>query len=844
MVYERVTGLCVSTDSTRNSTILGAPFIYPDPTAGLGAPIDHCTPSASLLNNFILFDNRIPPKGLDYAQARLAGVKFWNYGAGYVPSEDGSRYNADQLANGYDEVTYRFVAAPGQALSASVDLMWQTHTREFMEHLRNQDASTVRPEGPPNPADPLYPAAPNYLSNSINGLPLSSYTALDGSALNDNWGGVAYAAWLATGKGAPYRVDRDDTAVVAAPAAVGGVTVVPTGEIDPVTMVPDVFSATINWQPVAGADGYEIWVLYGKPDAINPGQSTATADWDRLAVVDASTTSFIERVLNPDKTYGFKIVAFNGKGRSADSNVVSYKSGANLPSAPINLTASKAAPESGANSITLSWWDTADNEARFEVWRFPGILNGMPFGQATKFNAIISQTAGPVGGQPVTGTNTWVDADPTLAPDTCYYYRVRSMTDGGDVSIWTDPLVQGCTVAGVPTLNLAAAPNGGYRVDLSWTANVAAASYEVLRNNVRIAVVTAKNYVDTTVVPATTYNYTVKAWSGANATGAVLVESSLSVTMPAIPVTPTSVVATINGTQADLSWVHNGLNADGFVVERSTVSNGVNSGYIPIPIAGIVVPPNVTTFADLDVTEMTTFQYRVKAIRAIVGDSPYAVSNPVTTGLYAPTNLSAVALVPPAAANVSVTVKWVDVSKKETAYKVERCIGSTTFCNNNANWLVLDAGLVANSQQFVDNTQASSTSTRTFRYRVTATMGAVSSQSVVAAVTVPRTPGTPTNLAVADVTGNNHDTLRVTFRNNVSSPVGYQLARCLGTSAACGGNPASNANWTLLPPAAGTGNRTVNDSGLTTGATYWYEVRAYNAGGWSSWSGRQSRQVQ
>ncbi|HEX9079345.1 MAG TPA: hypothetical protein VF795_07140, partial [Desulfuromonadaceae bacterium] len=51
-VYERVTGTCTGATGA----------IFPDPTAGVPTA---CTPSPSLLNNFILFDNRIPPKGFD-----------------------------------------------------------------------------------------------------------------------------------------------------------------------------------------------------------------------------------------------------------------------------------------------------------------------------------------------------------------------------------------------------------------------------------------------------------------------------------------------------------------------------------------------------------------------------------------------------------------------------------------------------------------------------------------------------------------------------------------------------------------------------------------------------------
>lgn len=815
MVYERVTGVCTGTNGT---AALGG-IIFPDPAAGVP---DKCTTSTALTNNFILFDNRIPPKGFTYADYRQSGIKFWNYDpVTMVPHEEGNPATptvAQRYPDGqsYDVVTYRFTAAPGAILTAAVDLQWQSHTREFMEQLRTQDTSTVRPLGPPNPADPMYPATPNYLSNSINGKPLSFITALDGSPLNDNWGGVAYAAWLETGMGAPFRVARDDSAVTTVPAAPSNVTVAASGEIDSITMVPDIFSAIISWSAVADADGYEIWILYGKPDPANPTARTATADWDRLAVVDGNTTSMIERVLNPEKTYGFKVVAFNGKGSSADSNVASYTVGSALPRAASMLTATSAAPGSTPNSITLTWMDNATNEAFFEVWRFPTIVNGMPSGQAAIFNRIISQTAGPVDGQAITGTNTWVDTDPWLAPGTCYYYQVRSRSDGADVSTWTMPLVQGCTVTtGAAAINLSAAASGGYRADVTWTTNVTnEANYQVWRDTTLLATVTAKNYVDTTVVPATTYSYTVRAIAADGTT--ILAEATTSITMPAVPVTPTNVVAAATGTQITVNWTHNGANADGYSVERSSITNGVNSGYIPVPIAGIIIPPNAPTFADLGVTELTTYQYRVKAVRQVVGDSPYAVSNQITTGLFGPVNLqAAIDAGLPTPTNVHVTMNWIDVSQKETSYMVERKIGATGA------WTVIAAALPADSRQLADLFPVNPTAF-TVQYRVTAVAAALTSQAVTTSLNVPARPATGPRPTVNNATGTSLD---VSFTLPAGS-LGYQLQRRAGNGA-----------WTNLGPTPGSGAISITDTPLANGTTYQYQVKVANPGGWSAnWS--------
>ncbi len=823
-VYERITGMCYS-DAGKSQ------WIFPEASSGVAAA---CTPSPSVLNNFILFDNRIPPKGFDAAAARNAGVKFWNYDpASFAPVEDQARYDAAQLAGGYDEVTYRFNAAPGQALSASAEVHWQTHTREFMEHLRTADASTVRPLGAPNPLDPNYPTVPTYLSNSINGQPLSAYTALDGSALNDNWGGVAYAAWLATGKGTPFLVDRDDTAVTAAPAAptltVRALQPSDPEFIDPVTLAPDVFAAKFFWDPVPGADGYTIWIRYGL--------SEATADWDRLVTVGKDVTSHTEHVLgdasvaSPGKTYGFKVVAFNGKGETA-SPVVVHKIASGLPNAPTALTASASADTgSTASQVSLSWFDNANNEAGFEVWRYgPTMVNGVPIvytglppltivgGSPTQGGGVPTQTGAPaIAGQPVTGPNAYVDSS-NLQPAACYTYQVRAYTANIDVSTFALAATQGCTVAGAPTLNLSAT-TAGSRVDLAWTSNATGVlNYRVTRT-LPVAQPpvllpgTASSHADASVAPGTTYTYLVEALGAGHA---VLASASTTATTPAVPLAPTGATAVANGVQVSLSWTDKSNNEDGFVVERAPVINGVVGAYQQVPGVGAFLAPNTQSFVDTSPLEGQTSIYRVKAISLVAGDSGYANSNPVTVGLFAPANLAAaITAVPPLPANVQVTLTWLDVSQKETSYVVERKIG-------NGNWSTVAAALPANSQQLVDLFPVSG-SARTVQYRVTARAGALASQVVLVSLAVPA--------RAADVSGNSLSvntqgakTVRVRFTVPAGA-LGYEVRRRTSQN---------GAYTTVVPATPGVGQITYVDTALTTGTTYRYSVRAYTAGGWSA----------
>lgn len=827
-VYERVTGMCYS-DTGKTA------WIYPEPASAVAAA---CTPSPSVLNNFILFDNRIPPKGFDAANGRLAGIKFWNYDPiTFAPVEEQTRFTAAQLAEGSDEVTYRFSAPGGQALSASAEVYWQTLTREFVEHLRTADTSAVRPVAQPNPLDPNYPNVPKYLSESINGLPLSSYTTLDGAPLNDNWGGVAYAAWLSTGKGTPFLVDRDDTAVSAAPAApvLNVRALIPSDPdfIDPVTLAPDTFAAKFSWAPVADADGYMLWIRYGKDT------TGATADWDRLVTMGSDVTSHTEYVLgdasvgSPGKTYGFKVVAFNGRGATA-SDVVNHTIASGLPAAPSNVTASNTAASGSTDAqIQLSWFDNAVNEAGFEVWRYgpisingvPVVYNGLPplsiiGGSPAVGGGLGSQTGAPaIPGQTTTGTNSYTDTDGLLAT-ACYTYQVRAFSANLDVSTFALAPNQGCTV-GVRSINLSAAAASGTRVNLTWTSNVSdATGFAVKRDGALIGSVakttaSTYTYTDTTAQPGITYTYVVEA------TGSVpLVVASASATTPAVPLAPSAVTAVATGVQITVSWTDNSGNEDGFVIERAPVSaTGSVGAFQQVPGVGAFLAPNTLSFLDNSPLEAQTSVYRVKAISLVNGDSGYSTSNNVTVGLFAPINLAAAINAGlPTPTNVNVTVNWTDVSQKETAYRVERKIGATGAWTPYP--LPADSTSLAN--QFPVFAVTATVAARTVQFRVTALAGTLSSQAVTTSLIVPARPNTGPRPTINGATGT---TLNVNFTLPAGS-VGYQLQRRVGNGA-----------WTNLSPTLGTGAISFTDISLNFGTSYQYQVKVANPGGWSAnWS--------
>jgi hypothetical protein len=99
-------------------------------------------------------------------------------------------------------------------------------------------------------------------------------------------------------------------------------------------------------------------------------------------------------------------------------------------------------------------------------------------------------------------------------------------------------------------------------------------------------------------------------------------------------------------TQITVKWTDNANNEDGFVLERS--DNG--GQYQQIPAVGAFLPPktvpapSTVSYIDTAVLQNVTYQYRVKAIHLVNGDSGYAVGTPVSLNIPMP-NLSANSLV-------------------------------------------------------------------------------------------------------------------------------------------------------------------------------------------------------
>lgn len=647
------TALTRARTTTINSAS-NAVMIYEKRT-GSANPDGSYAMSVSLLNEAILFDNRIPPAGFTYAPYAAEGAKFWNYmgndGAA-TPFEEASRYPDGQ---NWDEVTYTFSAPSTATLTARAELYYQSQTREHMEFLKDNDTSTLRPEGPPSILAPNYPLTPTYLSDSLTdttGVLFADLRDFNNQPLNDNWGGVAFAAWLQTGMGAPFAIAADDTAVAAAPAAPTGVT----------TTVFDPFAIDVSWNPVAGAEGYIVWVRYGLSDT--------TASWDRLALVPAGQTTFRNDGLNVAKTYAYKVQAFNAKGASADSMVVTQSTPTDLPLPPENLQVVTVTD----TTVTLAWFDVADNETGFIIERqdVPEFTN-QPWPAFVEIARIPSQTAGGA-----FGGNNFTDTG--LLPGRTYNYRVAAFNASGP-SIWNINGPVAATTLGPPPAPsaLAATAVNANQVDLSWTDNSGSElGFQVERSLdgitfAPLATVGANvtTYSDSTTLVTTTYHYRVKAF---NAVGVSAPSNTATVTTPSLaPAAPSNAVATPspfgpNPPTVTLTWTDNSLDETGFIIHRATdpaFAVGLNT----FPVGA-----DITSFLDTTVEPKTTYYYRVFAVNAAGSSLPSNTASAITAGEVPqpPANL----IIGKTTKN-SVSMSWVDNANNESGFYIERSPNGT-----------------------------------------------------------------------------------------------------------------------------------------------------------------------
>ena len=474
-----------------------------------------------------------------------------------------------------------------------------------------------------------------------------------------------------------------------------------------------------------------------------------------------------------------------------------------LPGAPVLSVPASATP------IQLSWVDATPasspatlgnpaNEIGFRIERAQYAANGTTLGAYTAIGTALANATSFTDGV-------------IAAPLTKYSYRIIAFNVTGETA---SNAISVTTPGGplAPT-GLAAALQAGPQVTLTWTDNATNETGYVIQRSVNggayasLATPAAHTgtgtmtYIDTTVLPGTTYAYQVYAVNG-------LIRSTLSntatVVVPPAPLAPSGLAAVLQtGPQVTLTWTDNATNETGFVLQRS-----VNGG----AFATLVSPAAHTgtgtmTYIDTTVTPGNAYAYQVRAMNGVIAS---AFSNTASVAVpalpLAPTGLAAVLQAGP-----QVTLTWTDNATNETGFVLQRSLNGGAFATIASPAASANTGTVT----YIDTTALPG---NTYAYQVRAMNGVIASAfSNTASVVVPPVPLAPTTLAAALQAG---PQVTLTWTDRATNETGFVIQRSVN----------GGAYAPLATPAAhaGTGATTYIDTTVTAGNTYAYQVQAVN----------------
>jgi len=424
--------------------------------------------------------------------------------------------------------------------------------------------------------------------------------------------------------------------------------------------------------------------------------------------------------------------------------------------------------------------------------------------------------------QTVGATVGFVDISGNLAADTVAYsdtaapanaslqYRVRAFNPNG-ISAYSNVL----SISTAPPLpaapgNLQATAISPTSVQLNWTDNATSeTAYDVERGvgaapSSWTVLTTALapdsvDYLDTTASVSTTYTYRVRARNTGGTSA--YAQSNATTTLPPAPTAPSGVTASQpsgSSPTTRITWT-NGTGQTSLEVQRRVGAGSYAAVSGPLSAATV-------TFDDTSAVAGTTYDYRVRAINS--GGDAFSGSvtfTPTVVGApAAPTNVVANAVSP-----TSVGLTWTDNATNETAYDVERGVGSSP-----SSWTVLTTALAANSVAYTDNGATAGT---TYTYRVRSRNGAgTSAYGTSTSVTTPVSP--PSAPTATTAVAQSPTSIQVTW----TAPAGattYQLERL-----------PPGGSYTLLSSGA-IGTLSFLDTTASPQQTYSYRVRGVNAGG-------------
>ena len=336
-------------------------------------------------------------------------------------------------------------------------------------------------------------------------------------------------------------------------------------------------------------------------------RKTGIQDFDEVAKLQSNCSFYLDMHLQEERTYFYRIKAYNDAGISSASNeakaITEAKPTQNEPpEAPSHLLGRATSP----TQIQLAWQDNSKNESGFQIARR---TSGKPY-----------QVKGEVFADTTSFTDNLVE------PDTMYYYKVRAINSYGN-SAYTDE-IQVKTKASKEEEGDTNKPQRPNNLEAQLEDNMILLTWNDSSNNetgfrIYMAIDDPELFAAYKDVPANTTRYEEKELltpghtfyfkvSAVNKFGESDFSNEVNVVIKEVevkerPAAPTDLKAfETYAEEVVIKWKDNSNNEDGFKIERRRIDEGK---FTIIQ----TTPSNMSDYRDKELKPDTTYYYRVYA---------------------------------------------------------------------------------------------------------------------------------------------------------------------------------------------------------------------------------------
>lgn len=328
-------------------------------------------------------------------------------------------------------------------------------------------------------------------------------------------------------------------------------------------------------------------------------KTEATGIFTNIKEVGPKSFNTNDESVDPLSVYYYKVVAFNERGESPSSNIVSSSgsgSGGTIH-APTNISAVAL----GSRKIVLSWQDNSDNENYFKIERKTLYSNYEQIG-ILPFNI-----------------TAFKDSGYGLVPSTDYIYRIKAVSNDDSI---TSAEVSAKTLGydllvpqNLRTINL-----NSKTIRLVWVDNNTNETQTLIERRSATSLTYAvigsaqadeTQFDDTDVIFGLTYYYRIRVTDNVNYSG--YTNEVSAVVQSALINTPSNLQAYYGfGNTINLSWRDNSNNEVNFIVERA--SDAALTDFTVIALTD----KDIAEYVDASTVSGKTYAYRVRATDGMV----------------------------------------------------------------------------------------------------------------------------------------------------------------------------------------------------------------------------------